>query len=147
MTALDRDQIAALIPHAGTMCLLDSVDLWDATSIRCVTGSHRRPDNPLRRAEGSLGAVCAVELAAQAMALHGRLIGDANGPPKPGALASVRDVRLRVAYLDRIVEDIVVDATLLMGDGSTATYSFTLTAAQNEVARGRATVIFDVKAW
>jgi predicted hotdog family 3-hydroxylacyl-ACP dehydratase len=144
MTILDRDQIAGLIPHAGTMCLLDRVDLWDATSIRCVTGRHRRQDNPLRRAQGSLGAVCAVELAAQAMALHGRLIGNGDGPPKPGALASVRDLHLRTACLDQIVADIVVDAVLLVGDDASATYSFSLTAAQSEIARGRATVVFDV---
>lgn len=144
MTMLDRGEIAGLIPHAGTMCLLDGVDRWDATTIRCLTGRHRRQDNPLRRADGSLGAICAVELAAQAMALHGRLNGNMNGPPKPGALASVRDVRLRVSRLDQIIEDLVVDAVLLMGDDSSATYSFTLTAAGNEVARGRATVVFDV---
>ncbi len=144
MTVLDRDQIAALIPHAGAMCLLDRAEHWDATSIRCATSRHRRADNPLARAEGGIGAVCAVELAAQAMALHGRLLGDASGPPRPGALASVRDLRLRTPRLDGIAGDIAIDAVLLMSDGSSATYSFALSAAQNEIARGRATVIFDI---
>ncbi len=146
MTMLDRNQIAALIPHAGTMCLLDRVEHWDANSIRCATSRHRRGDNPLARAEGGIGAVCAVELAAQAMALHGRLLGDASGPPKPGALASVRDLRLHTPRLDGIAGDIAIDALLLMSDGSSATYSFALSAAQSEIARGRATVIFDIGA-
>jgi len=78
------------------------------------------------------------------MAVHGRLTGDATQPSKPGALASIRDLRLRAGILDRTVGDIVVDATLLMADGSGATYSFTASAAQTEIARGRATVVFDI---
>ena len=143
---LDRSQIAALIPHAGTMCLLDKVERWDATSIRCLTSRHRSGDNPLKRAEGGIGAVCGVEFAAQAMAVHGRLAANLDGLPKPGLLASVRDLRLRVAFLDEIAEELVIDATLLMSDGHTATYSFTLSAARSELACGRATVVFELAA-
>jgi predicted hotdog family 3-hydroxylacyl-ACP dehydratase len=143
MTMLDRSQIAALIPHAGTMCLLDRVERWDATSIRCVTARHRRGDNPLRRVEGGIGAVCAIEFAAQAMAVHGRLAGEVSGLPKPGILASVRDLRLRTAYLDQIADDLVIEAALLMSDGVSATYSFAVTTTQGALASGRATVVFD----
>ncbi|HEY1503252.1 MAG TPA: phosphotransferase [Stellaceae bacterium] len=141
---IDRSQIARLIPHAGAMCLLDKVVSWDAGSIRCLTTRHRSSDNPLRRADGKIGAICAVEFAAQAMALHGRLVADTDGPPKPGILASVRDVRLHKPFLDGVIGDIAIDAVLLMGDGRSATYSFTLSAAQNRLGSGRATVIFDV---
>lgn len=142
---IERSQIAALVPHAGTMCLLDKVVAWDARSIRCLTTRHRSNDNPLKRPDGGIGAICAVEFAAQAMALHGRLITAASGPPKPGMLASVRDVQLHAAFLDRIVEDIVVEAALLMGDARGATYSFALSAAEQKLVSGRATVIFDVR--
>jgi predicted hotdog family 3-hydroxylacyl-ACP dehydratase len=144
MMALDREQIATLIPHSGTMCLLDFVEHWDASSIRCVTGRHRRHDNPLARSEGGIGSVCVVELAAQAMALHGRLAGDVTSPPKPGALASIRDLRVCAGMLDQIIDDLVVEAVLLMTDGSGATYSFAVQAAQSTIARGRATVVFDI---
>jgi predicted hotdog family 3-hydroxylacyl-ACP dehydratase len=144
MMTLDRNQIATLIPHSGTMCLLDFVERWDARSIRCLTGRHRCRDNPLERPEGGIGGVCVVELAAQAMAVHGRLAGDVASPPKPGALASVRDLRVYVGMLDRVMDDLVIDAVLLVAEGSGATYSFTVTAAQNEIARGRATVVFDI---
>lgn len=144
---LDRSQIAALIPHAGTMCLLDKVERWDATSIRCVTARHRNPENPLKRPEGGIGAVCVVEFAAQAMAVHGRLAANASGPPTPGVLASVRDLRLRRADLAEIAEDLVIDAVLLMGDERTATYGFTVNAAQDELGSGRATVVFDIAAF
>lgn len=83
MTLLNRYQIATLIPHSGTMCLLDFVERWDAKSIRCLTGRHRRRDNPLARPEGGIGGVCVVELAAQAMAVHGRLAGDVTFRPSP----------------------------------------------------------------
>lgn len=140
---IESREIARLIPHAGAMCLLDKVVRWDTASIRCLTAHHRSSDNPLRRADGKIGAICAVEFAAQAMALHGRLITGTNGTPKPGVLASVRDVRLQTLFLDEVARDIVIDAALLMGDGRSATYSFTLSAGEDKLASGRATVIFD----
>jgi predicted hotdog family 3-hydroxylacyl-ACP dehydratase len=143
---IEHRQIAALIPHAGAMCLLDKVVSWDANSIRCLTTHHRSSDNPLKRADGKIGAICAVEFAAQAMALHGRLVTDTNGAPKPGFLASVRDVRLHTPFLDQVVGEIVIDAALLMGDGRGAAYSFALGTARDKLASGRATVIFDVAA-
>lgn len=46
--------------------------------------------------------------------------------------------------LDGIIDDLVIEAVLLMAEGSGATYCFTVTAAQSEIARGRATVVFDI---
>lgn len=71
---LVRGELAALLPHRGRMCLIDEVVSWDAARICCRTRSHRDADNPLRSAEG-LGAACAIEYAAQAMALHAALAG------------------------------------------------------------------------
>ena len=51
---IGREEIAALIPHAGTMCLLDEVLRWDDASIRCRSARYRAEDNPMRRA-GRLG--------------------------------------------------------------------------------------------
>ena len=72
--SLDRDAIMRRIPHQGTMCLLDAVLAWDDDHIRCSASSHLQPDHPLR-AHGRLGAACGVEYAAQAMAVHGALVG------------------------------------------------------------------------
>jgi predicted hotdog family 3-hydroxylacyl-ACP dehydratase len=72
------------------MCLLDDVLSWDASRIRCRSASHRTPDNPLR-AHGRLGAACGIEYAAQAMAVHGALVG-ASAP-----LASTMAINLRAA--------------------------------------------------
>lgn len=139
---IERNQIAQLIPHAGAMCLVDKVVSWDARSIRCLTTRHRSRDNPLKRADGKIGAICAVEFGAQAMALHGRLVTNTSGAPMPGFLASVRDVRIHARFLE-VVEDIVIDAALLMGDGRGATYSFALSTVAGKLASGRATVVFD----
>ena len=44
---LPRAWIAAHIPHAGSMCLLDEVVAWDDERICCTATSHRDPGNPL----------------------------------------------------------------------------------------------------
>ena len=100
MTRLGRDEILTLIPHGGAMCLLDEVLDWDAAAIHCLSHRYRAPDNPLRRADGTLGSACGIEIAAQAMAVHGRLTAPAEGTPVPGYLVSLRDVRLASPRLD-----------------------------------------------
>jgi predicted hotdog family 3-hydroxylacyl-ACP dehydratase len=144
MTPIDRARIAALIPHAGTMCLLDSVLRWDASSVRCLTRRHARDDNPMRRPDGTLGAACGIEIAAQAMAVHGRLVAEGAGSSGNGYLAGLRDVHLRRARLDNIADDLVVDAERLMGDAYSAVYRFALGSSGVELLSGRATVLLGV---
>ena len=141
---LDRAGIAARIPHAGSMCLLDSLQRWDADRIVCHAVSHRDPANPLRGASGLL-ATCAIEYAAQAMALHGALVGEANGrPASPGYLASARGVRLAVLRLDDLPDALVIEATRSSGDARQILYGFVVGHRGNVIAEGRATVILEV---
>ena len=142
MIIFDRRQISSMIPHAGAMCLLDAVLGWDSVSVHCLSCCHRRADNPLRRADGTLGAICGVEIAAQAMAVHGWLATGRGNPPANGYLASVRDVHLRIARLDGIEGELIVDAERLMGDAQGATYRFLLAGDGLEFLHGRATVLF-----
>ena len=37
---LDGHAISLLIPHQGSMCLLDTVEEWDAQHIVCTTKQH-----------------------------------------------------------------------------------------------------------
>jgi predicted hotdog family 3-hydroxylacyl-ACP dehydratase len=141
MSLIERDQILTMIPHAGAMCLLDAVLAWDDVSVRCLSHRYRDGDNPLRRANGVLGAACGIEIAAQAMAVHGRLISGETGQASRGYLASLRDVKLRTLRLDAVDADLAVDATRLMGDGQGATYRFVLTVQGTELLSGRATVL------
>ncbi len=140
---IGRDGIAAMIPHAGAMCLLDGVLDWDDASIRCISGRHRAPDNPMRGPHG-LGGLCGIEFAAQAMAVHGRLAAAAGARPRAGYLASLRDVRCRQPRLDLLDGDLVIAAERLMGDGQQAIYRFSLECSGAEVLSGRATVVLDL---
>lgn len=83
---IDAERIRKLVPHAGNMCLLERVVACDAASIRCETRSHLDQSNPLRR-NGQLASICAIEYAAQAMALHGAL----TAPGLNGALTAPGD--------------------------------------------------------
>src|SRR5258708_29373344 len=95
---VDKSEIRTLIPHSGTMCVLDGVVQWDDNSIVCVTNTHRVLDNPLRR-EGRLSAVHALEYGAQAAAVHGGLRARASGTTAPPCyLAALRAVRLHVTH-------------------------------------------------
>lgn len=143
--ALTRVDIAKLIPHAGAMCLLDGVVHWDAAHIRCLSRNHRHPDNPLR-SDGQLPALCAIEYAAQAMAVHGGLAGNIGSRPRSGYLVSLRDVVCRQTRLDDLDGDLTVDAVQLMGDQSRVIYQFAVQVGNAEVVSGRATVVLDAAA-
>ena len=138
---IGRPEIAALIPHAGRMCLLDRVLAWDGKHIICGASSHRAADNPLAL-HGRLDALCGIEYAAQAMAVHGGLL--AEGPrPAAGYLASLRDVTLCVDRLDLLEDDLLTTAELLIRDGLRVIYRFDLTCAAKPVLCGRAAVVID----
>ena len=136
---LDHAAIRGLVPHAGAMCLLHEVLQADADSIRARAVSHRDPANPLRE-DGVLPALCGVEYAAQAMAVHGALQGGL-GPRRPGMLAAVRDVELAVQRLDDIAEDLVIEAHCLLHEGGRLLYRFEVRANNRELLQGRATVV------
>jgi predicted hotdog family 3-hydroxylacyl-ACP dehydratase len=142
---IGKSDIATLIPHAGRMCLLDAVLSWDQTRICCVATSHRAPDNPLAGG-GRLGAVCAVEYGAQAMAVHGRLAGTVGQRPKLGYLASVRELVCHVDRLDDLAGDLVIDAEQMLGDGSRVIYRFGLRSGERELVSGRLAVVLEAAA-
>lgn len=145
MTAiLDRNAIAGLIPHSGAMCLLDEVLAWDAATISCRATSHREPGNPLAR-DGQLAAICGIEYAAQAMAVHGRLAGVIGGRPAVGFLASVREVRCEVERLDRLPGDLVITAERLLGDAARVIYRFAVVCGKTPVMSGRAAVVLQAE--
>jgi predicted hotdog family 3-hydroxylacyl-ACP dehydratase len=120
---LDKGQLIALIPHAGSMCLLDAVEDWTAESIRCTSCTHRDPANPLR-SDGGLAALHLVEYAAQAMAAHGALL--AEGAPQAGMLGALRDVRLYASRIDDLPEMLVVSATRRLARSDGLIYDFTV---------------------
>ena len=139
----DRAWIARHIPHQGTMCLLDGVLDWDSTRVRCLTTAHRSSDNPLR-SRGRLSAVCGIEIAAQAMAVHGALLqpGAQHGPAA-GYLASVRSVNLYVGWLDDVADDLIAGAERLGGDAATVLYRFSIHGGHRLLVEGRAAIVLN----
>ena len=140
---IDRDQIAALIPHAGAMCLLDGVVHWDATHIACTASSHRAVDHPMR-ADGQLGTACAIEYAAQAMAVHGALSLHPGQRPRAGLLVGVRETALAATPLDAVAGDLAIEAEQLSGGAGGVIYRFEVRGDGQTLASGRATVILDI---
>jgi predicted hotdog family 3-hydroxylacyl-ACP dehydratase len=140
--SITKAEIAGLIPHAGAMCLLDKVLHWDATHISCVSRTHRDAANPLQ-ADGQLAALCGVEYAAQAMALHGGLSGMIGSRPRAGYLVGLREVVCRHSRLDTFEGDLTIDAVKLMGDGGHVIYQFVLRVDATDILSGRATVVLD----
>ena len=137
---LDREAIAARIPHGGRMVLLDRVLEWDARAIVCATRSHLDPANPLREPPG-LPVWAGIEYAAQAAAIHGSLL-QGNAPPRIGFLASVRDANAYCERLDGIEGDLVVRATLAHADPAGAIYDFEVLSAARVLLTGRAALIY-----
>lgn len=144
----DREWIAARIPHQGAMCLLDAVRSWDQQHARCTASSHRRLDNPLRFG-ARLGAICAIEYAAQAIAVHSALL-DAHAhpnvqmpPPAAGYLASARAVDFFVERLDDITGDLDIEVERLSGDGISVLYQFCVRDNAAILVSGRAAVVLD----
>ncbi len=139
---LPKADWARLIPHAGTMCLLDAVLAWDARTIHASSAGHARADNPLRSAQG-LHAVHLAEYGAQAMAVHGALLARAQGVEvaHPGMLVSLRDVQLFEEYVEQLDGHLDVHAECLYADAGGAQYTFHVEHRGRLLASGRAAVI------
>jgi predicted hotdog family 3-hydroxylacyl-ACP dehydratase len=145
-TRLDHAWIAAHIPHQGSMCLLDCVETWDEQQILCRAVSHRNADNPLR-ARGRLSAVCGIEYAAQAMAVHGALLSPPSSTiAKTGYLVSVRSTKIHAATLDDIPADLLVEAACITRNENNILYQFSVSAAGQLLLDGRAAVVLDADA-
>lgn len=137
---LEPDRIAGLLPHAGSMILLDAIEGWDAAGIRCRTASHLRVDNPFRK-DGRLPCIFGVEYGLQAAAAHGSLTaGDAA--PAAGLLASLRGVTLAAERLDDAAFGrLRITATLEHAEAAGAVYGFTVATDDGRLLlSGRGTI-------
>ena len=138
---IEHDELTNLIPHAGTMSLLNGVLSWDDKQIVCQAVSHTSQENPLRCDQG-LSALHGIEYGAQAMAVHGGLLArEQNQKAVPGFLAALRQIKIHVEWLDKIKEPLSVKATQLLGDGGHYMYDFSLSVSDQLLLSGRATVM------
>ena len=138
---IEKQKLCGLIPHDGSMCLLDSVEYWDEKRIVCSSFTHQRDNNPLR-SNDRLAAIHGVEYAAQAMAVHGGLLARQKGEANPGGfLAALRDVALNVERLDTIDAPLQIEAEELMRNGGNFIYQFQVQADGEILLDGRLTVM------
>lgn len=140
MPSLTKDELAVLLPHTGAMRLLERVESWDASTIRCRAVSHRDPANPLRRG-ATLDVVAGLEYAAQAMGVHiGLLDGQPSADGSIGYVGGLRDVTFGIDRLGDCPDELTVDATRLFADHRSFMYRFVLSCHGHEVLTGRASI-------
>ena len=133
--------IRKLIPHGGSMCLLERVISWDAVCLSATTATHRRADNPLLR-NGKLDSVHLCEYGAQAMAVHGGLLAQQEGQRAlPGFLVSLRDVWLLPINVQECAGELVVATLRLYGDGNGWQYEFKVSHQTGLLASGRVAAV------
>ena len=138
---IGRDDILALVPHQGAMCLWDEVVAHDGSRIRLRARNHRDPAHPLR-SDGRLRAVHLCEYGAQAMAVHGGLRArERGGVVVPGVLVALREVQLHVARIDDLDGAIEATAQVLAEAETSQQYSFRIVHGARVLAEGRAAVM------
>ncbi len=136
--SLTQVQFAHLIPHAGSMMLIDQVDSWSNKQIHCTTQSHLASNNPLRL-NNSLSVIHLIEYGAQSMAIHGGLL---SGKSSPGFLAAVRGAHFHIDTLDSLTGSLHIVALAELKIENGAVYSFSITDNQGTLLLdARATVI------
>jgi predicted hotdog family 3-hydroxylacyl-ACP dehydratase len=122
------------------MCLLDSVETWDAFSISCRTSTHRDQRNPLRF-KGRLTAAAGLEYAAQAMGAHVGLVGGRNTHTSTiGLVGSVREVKFSADRLDHYEGPLIVNARRLIEGEQGYLYQFTVAYGALTLIEGRASI-------
>lgn len=136
---IDRAGIERLVPHAGTMVLLDTVMHWNTTHIVCSAAAPD-PSHPLAR-DGVVPSVIAVEYAAQAAAVHGALL-DGRAAPTPGVLAKLTQVKLHTAHMPTNCGLLAVNAELIRRGAAGCVYNFEIACVHEIVASGRLMVAF-----
>ena len=140
MVTIAKAAFCQLIPHHGSMCLLDRVEQWDDTSLVCTTASHRDRANPLRR-DNQLDAICGLEYAAQAMAVHvGLLERGEERRLTVGYLGAVKNLMLRATRLDDVKGDLTVQTIRLVGEAGSFIYAFRVSVEQRALLDGRASI-------
>ena len=140
MPPLTKEELSTFLPHTGAMRLIDLVDSWDATTIRCRTRSHRDVASPLRQG-GRLDAVTGLEYAAQAMGVHvGLLNRERSTEGLIGYVGGVKDVVLSVDRLDDCPGELTIEASHLFDSGESFMYQFAISSGGHNMMTGRASI-------
>ena len=127
-----------LIPHEGSMVLIDQVDDWDLNKISCSSRSHLLSNNPLM-VNNSLSAMHLIEYGAQAMAIHRGLL---TGKSLQGFLAAVRDANFFIDNLDNVHGALHIQAIFELKINDNVIYTINVTDENNALLlKARASVV------
>jgi predicted hotdog family 3-hydroxylacyl-ACP dehydratase len=140
---IGRAAVKKMLPHAGDMCLIESVTRWEETSIECL-GACNSIDHPLLR-NGQLPATAAIEYAAQATAVHGFLLNN-GGVVQFGVLAKLTDIALSATVIDPVHSPLQIYAELIARTDAACIYNFEVKGARLSIASGRLMIAFLVRA-
>lgn len=140
---IGREAIEKMLPHAGDMCLIDSVTRWEKTSIECL-GACDRTDHPLLR-NGQLPATAAIEYAAQATAVHGFLLSH-SGITQFGVLAKLTDISLSTRQIDQMHSPLQIYADLVARTDGGCIYNFEVKGGRLSIASGSLMIAFLARA-
>lgn len=145
---LSKEAICRLIPHSGSMCLLDEIDYWDQNKIQSSSRSHLSEHHPLR-VRGCLSIVHGIEYGAQAMAVHGGLVNpDQTAEKRISYLVAVKSVEFsNHEVLDVLAEGrLLVVAERIYAEAGNQLYQFIIENEQTLLLKGQAMVITAEKA-
>ncbi|MHA1539397.1 MAG: hypothetical protein ACTSXQ_02860 [Alphaproteobacteria bacterium] len=135
---LNKEKLRHLIPHDGTMLLIDKVLSFDAENLVACTQTHLDLKNPLLK-EGRLRAVCGIEYGAQAIALH-RSLADKK-EQKEGYLISVRGIKLYVEEINNVEKDLQITVKSVLKGSDNSIYHFAIRTENQLLIEGNATVL------
>jgi len=135
---LSQAAFKTLVPHAGLMLLIDSIESWDEEHITAHSYSHQNPNNPLRLA-GTLSSLHLIEYGAQTMAIHCGLL---TGEAQIGFLAAVKGANFYIDNLDEIESELIIKATAQLQLPKGAVYEFRVNDDDNQLLlTAQATVV------
>jgi predicted hotdog family 3-hydroxylacyl-ACP dehydratase len=134
---IERDAVMKLIPHSGSMCLIDRALSWNGDEIRCESANHGDVRHPLQRG-GILSAVHLIEYGAQAAALHSVLAASApTHIVATGFLASVRACDLHVERIDDLPGTLQIGASREVRSSEALMYRFEIWHQERSLCSGR----------
>jgi len=134
-----QPDIAELLPHAGSMVLIDEICEYDDARIVCLSRSHTAVENPLRRGE-CLDSTVLLEYAAQATAIHGGLT-QPHARGRVAFLAAARNLDLTSHALNTLTGALKITAARLMDAGDGVIYATEITHRGRALMRARLTIM------
>lgn len=138
-TPIDHNTIALLVPHAGSMCLIDQVLEQNLDTIRC-RAQIRASGHPLAR-NGEIPSTVAIEYAAQACAIHGALL-EKSGQSRPGFLAKITSTKLDTRPLSPVDDPLMIFARRLSSTDQGCLYTFETSTPMRLLAAGTLMIAF-----